>query len=473
MQNNNKRQNISSDLMPHYKLPPQAIDVEEVILGAIMLENNSLMNVIDILKPEMFYKKSHQKIYQSILLLYNDLDGTDIVSITNKLRLTGDLDVIGGPYYIAQLTNRITSSSNIEKHARIVLQKYIQREIIRIGTQVVQDAYEDTTDVLELLENFEKSVLEINNATIKKPFVHVSVVAFNAFNEILKAKENKGQLYGITTGFSKLDSITNGWQKQDLIIIAARPSMGKSALAVQIATNACKSNYPIAIFSLEMSATSLVTRMLSSETKINNNKIKSGNIDSLDIENLKKHNNKICELPLYIDETPGISLFELRTKARRLKHKYNIQAIFIDYLQLMNPEKERNKNREQEISGLSFGLKALAKELDIPIIVLSQLSRKVEERGNKRPLLSDLRESGAIEQDADLVIFIYREQYYVKELEEDIAEIILAKHRNGATDTVSLNFLKTFTKFEELDYSNEAMLNPIIKRQYKDENLEF
>ena len=446
-----------TDLIQHSKLPPQAVDLEEAVLGAMMLETNAAAAVIDLLKPETFYKEAHQKIFEAIFSLFHSSQPVDILTVTNELKLKGNLEIVGGAYFISQLTSRVASSANIEFHTRIVIQKYIQRELIRVCSQITKTAYEDTTDVLELLDEAEKNLFSIGEDNIRKKGTDMKSLILQAFNTIEEASKMDGGLTGIGTGFTKLDHLTGGWQRSDLVIIASRPSMGKTAFTLTMARNmAVDFKKPIAYFSLEMSALQLVTRLISSESEIEANKIRTGKLDKDEWGHLHSRMNQLSEAPLFIDDTPALSIFELRAKCRRLKQQYKIEAIFIDYIQLMSGS-EGKGNREQEISSISRSLKSLAKELNIPVIALSQLSRAVELRtGSKRPQLSDLRESGAIEQDADLVAFIYRPSYYKLELDEngntipeDMAEIIVAKHRNGAIDTVNLRFRKRFAKFED------------------------
>ncbi len=452
--------NVYSDLIQHSKLPPQAVDIEEAVLGAMMLERNALSAVIDILKPDTFYKESHQKIFTTIRDLFGKSEPVDILTVTNELKRTGNLELVGGPFYIAQLTNRVASSANIEYHARIIIQKYIQRELIRITTGITKDAYEDSTDVLELLDRAEQNLFSVGEDNLRRNWQDMKSIVREAIKEIETASQQAGHLTGVGTGFSALDRITNGWQKSDLIIIASRPSMGKTAFVLTMARNiAVDLEKPVAFFSLEMSSVQLVIRLLSSESYIDAGKIKSGRLEDDDWKQLHSKINKLTNASLYIDDTPALSIFELRAKCRRLKQQHDIKAVIVDYLQLMSTGSDNRGNREQEISNISRSLKSLAKELNIPVIVLSQLSRAVETRGgSKRPILSDLRESGAIEQDADLVLFIYRPDYYKIDedeqgnpTEEGIAEIIVAKHRNGATGNVKLRFKKEFAKFEDLD----------------------
>lgn len=442
------------------KLPPQAVDIEEAVLGALMLEKDALSAVIDVLRPECFYKDSHQKIFGAIHYLFHKAEPIDILTVTHTLKKSGELELVGGAYYITQLTSRIASAANIEYHARIILQKYIQRELIRISGETIKDAYEDTMDVLNLLDRAEKNLFEIAEGNIRRNFEDMQSLISKAIKEIEVASNQTSGITGVPSGFTELDRVTAGWQKSDLIIIAARPGMGKTAFVLTMARNAAvQFKRPVAFFSLEMSSIQLVNRLISSEAEITSEKIRKGQLANHEWEQLNAKIKPLTEAPLYIDDTPALSVFELRAKCRRLVAEKKVCMIIIDYLQLMVAGNDnRNGNREQEISTISRSLKAIAKELSVPIIALSQLSRAVETRGSsKRPQLSDLRESGAIEQDADMVMFIYRPEYYGLTEDESaqstqgIAEINVAKNRNGALKTVQLKFIGHLTKFADLD----------------------
>ncbi|MBK7851055.1 MAG: replicative DNA helicase [Bacteroidetes bacterium] len=442
------------------KMPPQAVDLEEAVLGALMLEKDALTSVIDILNPESFYKDAHRLIFQAIRRLFERSEPIDILTVTNDLKKTGELDLVGGPFYITQLTNRVASAANIEFHSRIILQKHIQRELIRISSETIKDAFEDSSDVFQLLDRAEKNLFDIAQGNIRRNFQDMSTMVSEAYKQIEAARMHGTGVTGVQSGFTDLDRITSGWQRSDLIIVAARPGMGKTAFVLSLARNAAISfNRPVAVFSLEMSSVQLVQRMISSETGIASDKLRKGSLDNTEWQKLVSMTGKLSESPIYIDDTPALSVFDLRSKCRRLKAMHNIDLIIVDYLQLMRAEVDtKSGNREQEISTISRSLKAIAKELNVPIIALSQLSRMVENRGgSKRPQLSDLRESGAIEQDADMVTFIYRPEYYGIEYDEDnnptkgTAEIIIAKHRNGALDTVKLKFINHLAKFTDLE----------------------
>ena len=440
------------------KVPPQAIDLEEAVLGALMLEKDAVNQVIEILKPESFYKEAHSHIYKAILDLFNNSEPVDLLTVTNQLRKNGQLEGAGGAYYITELTSKVQSAANIEHHARLITELYIKRELIHISSEVQRDAYENTTDVFELLDGMEASLFKISESTIRKNYEDMSSIFHKALKELDEKKNQEDGLTGVATGFTALDRVTSGWQKSDLVILAARPGMGKTAFVLTMLRNAAVDfNKPVAIFSLEMSSIQLVNRLIAAEAELDSEKIKKGNFAEHEWEQLVRKTSKLSKAPIFIDDTPALSILELRAKSRRLKQQHDIQLIVIDYLQLMSGESGGMKgNREQEIANISRSLKSLAKELNIPVIALSQLSRNVENRGGaKRPQLSDLRESGSIEQDADMVMFIYRPEYYnltqseSGESTQGMAEIIIAKHRNGSLDDVPLRFIGKYTKFAD------------------------
>jgi len=443
----------------HGKLPPQALELEEAVLGALMLEKDALTAVIDKLKPDNFYKESHQRIFESICDLFQRAEPTDYLTVINELKSNGQLEFVGGPYYITQLTAKVASTANTEYHAHIILQKFIQRELIRISSGIIEDAYEDTTDVFDLLDNAESNLFEVAEGTIRGAPDEMKNLMGDAIKQIEAAKDHKDGMSGIPSGFTSLDRLTNGWQKADLIIVAARPAMGKTAFVLSMARNlAVEFNKPVAFFSLEMSSIQLVMRLIANETELDSDKLKRGQLSGAEWQQLHTQIKRLTDAPLIIDDTPALSIFELRAKSRKLMAKHKLELIVVDYLQLMTSGTEGRGNREQEISTISRSLKSIAKELNVPIIALSQLSRAVETRGgDKRPMLSDLRESGAIEQDADMVIFLYRPEYYG--ITEDdhqnptsgIAEVIISKHRNGKTGAVKLKFVATLAKFKPLD----------------------
>ncbi|HAP00645.1 MAG TPA: replicative DNA helicase [Bacteroidetes bacterium] len=454
------------------RVQPQARDLEEAVLGAMMLEKDAVALVIDILKPESFYVEAHQLIFKAIHNLFNKSQPVDILTVTEELRKQGDIEKVGGAFAVAELTNRVGSAANVEYHARIISQKYIQRELIRISSLIIKDSYEDTTDVLELLDKAEKNIYEITDKNLRRNYNKISDLVTKAVKQLQSLMEKEIDVTGVPSGFTELDRITGGWQKSDLIIMAARPGMGKTAFVLSLARNAAVDfKKPIAFFSLEMSDLQLTQRLISSETMIPSDKLRRGNLEQYEWEHLTSKIETLSEAPIFIDDTPAINVFELRAKCRRLKMQHDIQMIVIDYLQLMSGGgSDKGGNREQEISSISRSLKSIAKELNVPVIALSQLSRAVETRGgSKKPQLSDLRESGAIEQDADMVLFIYRPDYYGMNQDEagqstsGLAEILISKHRNGALGSVQLKFIDRFAKFA--DYN---MMTPPAQGTYAD-----
>ncbi len=446
------------------KVPPQAKDLEEAVLGAIMLEKNAFDVVVEILKPECFYVDAHQRIFRAMQGLQQKNSPIDLLTVVEELKFREELDLAGGPFYVTKLTNSVVSSANIEAHSRIVLQKFIQRELIRISGEIIGDAYEESTDVFDLLDEAETKLFEITNNHLRKDYASIDTILVKTIQRIEDLRTRQDEITGVPTGFSKLDHITYGWQPSDLIVLAARPSVGKTAFALNLARNAAL--HPtkptvVGFFSLEMSAGQLVQRILSAESEIWLEKIARGRLEDHEMKQLyKKGIERLASAPIHIDDTAALNIFELRAKCRRLKNKHNVGLIIIDYLQLMSGTGEnRNSNREQEISRISRDLKGLAKELQIPIIALSQLSREVEKRkeGNKMPQLSDLRESGAIEQDADMVMFLYRPEYYditaneMGESNKGETYVRIAKHRNGQLDNIKLKALLHIQKFVEDD----------------------
>jgi replicative DNA helicase len=456
-----RKSSIDLSTMVYGKVPPQAKDLEEAVLGAIMLEKSAFDTVVEILKPECFYADGHQRIYRAMQGLQQNNQPIDILTVVEELRRREELDMVGGPYYVTKLTNAVVSSANIEAHSRIILQKFIQRELIRISGEIISDSYEDSTDVFDLLDDAESKLFEITNNHLRKNFDSIDTVLVKTVQRIEDMRHRNEDITGVPSGFATLDRITYGWQNTDLIILAARPSVGKTAFALNLARNAClhaTKPTPIAFFSLEMSAGQLVQRILSAESEIWLEKIARGKLSDAEVVQLyQKGINKLAKAPMFIDDTAALNIFELRAKCRRLKNKHNIGLIIIDYLQLMSGTNDRNSNREQEISKISRDLKGLAKELQVPIIALSQLSRAVESRkeGEKIPQLSDLRESGAIEQDADMVMFLYRPEYYGITANENGESnkgetyVKIAKHRNGSLDNVRLRALLHIQKFTE------------------------
>lgn len=488
---NDRRRAITTPYTGMGKLPPQAVDLEELILGAMMLDKDAVFQVNDFLRAECFYKDSHQRIFSAIQRLLQKSDPVDIASVATELRAGGELEIVGGAYYITELTSRIVSGANIEFHARIVYQKFIQREMIRISTVVITDAYEDTTDIFELMEVNQMAMMKLSNFKTSQQSVRIDCMIDNALLEL--EKPVVGGLTGVGTGFTCVDDFTAGWQKGELTILAARPAMGKTALAVQMSINASVLyNTPTAFFSLEMTQGQLSKRMISSETEIFLEKINKRTLTDFDKQSLAGKLHKLRNAPFHVDDTPVLTTTAFRTKCIRLKKLYDIQLIIVDYLQLMrgvSAEGKNKGNREQEIGEITRCLKGVAKELDVPVIALSQLSRSVESRPGalKRPMLQDLRESGNIEQDADNVLFLFRPEYYgLTEIDggstESMAELIWAKHRMGETGTLYLKFRGALTRFENWvagphDY-NKDQLSPtenlkIVNVLFEQESLCF
>lgn len=444
------------------RIPPQAVELEQVVLGAMMLEKNAVNDTIDIISENSFYDPKHQYIYKAIRALFAATSPVDLVTVTDRLSKSGELMAAGGPGYISQLTNRVGSTANVQYHARIIAEKFIKRELIRVSNEVIKNAFDDTVDVFELLNGAERDLFQIGDGNLSKQVDIVSNVVRNAIEEIEVARKNADGISGIPSGFIEIDKVTAGWQRSDMIVIAARPGMGKTAFVLSAARNtAVQNNMGVAIFSLEMSSVQLVKRLIAGESRISSEKLRKGDLADHEFQQLHSRIQKLASAPIYIDDTAAISIFDFRAKCRRLKAQYDIQLVIIDYLQLMSAKDGKNQgNREQEISMISRSIKEIAKELNIPIIALSQLSRSVEQRSDKKPILSDLRESGAIEQDADIVSFLYRPSYY-KILKYDdgtstqgIGEFLIEKHRNGKTAAVRLRFEDDFARFSNLNDSD-------------------
>lgn len=439
------------------RLAPRDTEVESAVLGALMLETDAFTEVCDLISPETFYEPAHAKIYDAILSLAAEQKPIDMLTVIDKLKANGTLDEVGGAPYIVQLTSNVASAAHVEFHARILAQKHLARELINFASEVENHAYDESNDVEDILQEAESRIFELSQRNVKKEVTQIDPVIDAALKQIEKAANQATGLSGLETGFHELDKITAGWQNSDLIIIAARPAMGKTAFVLSMAKNmAVNFNTPVAFFSLEMSNMQLVNRLIQNVCEIEGKKIKTGDLTPLEWTQLASRSSSLRGAPLYIDDTANMSILELQTKARRLVAEKNVRIIIIDYLQLMNASGMRFGSREQEVSMISRSLKQLAKELNIPIIALSQLNRSVESRTNdKRPQLSDLRESGAIEQDADMVCFIHRPEYYLKSGEDaagnDIrgkAEFIIAKHRSGAVGDVDMRFRGAYARFE-------------------------
>ena len=474
-----RKSSIDLSTMVYGKVPPQAKDLEEAVLGSIMLEKAAFDLVIEILKPECFYVDAHQRIFKAMQSLAFKSQPIDILTVVEELRTREELDIVGGPYFVTKLTNTVVSSANVQAHSRIVLQKFIQRELIRISGEIISDAYEDSTDVFDLLDQAESKIYEVTSQHLRNNYETIDSVLIEAIKRIEDLRHKNEDVSGVPSGFPKLDRVTYGWQNTDLIILAARPSVGKTAFALNLARNAAlhpTKPTPVAFFSLEMSAGQLVQRILSAESEIWLEKISRGKLEEHEMKQLYARGiQKLSQAPIFIDDTAALNIFELRAKCRRLKNTGNIGLIIIDYLQLMSGTGDnRNGNREQEISNISRSLKAMAKELNVPIVALSQLSREVEKRkeGNKMPQLSDLRESGAIEQDADMVMFLYRPEYYdigqneMGESNRGETIIRIAKHRNGSLETIKLRALLNIQKFIE-DEGGESFGGPALPGSWK------
>ena len=435
------------------RMPPQNIDAEQAVLGAMLIKKEAIAEVSQLLRPEDFYRDAHKIIYEAILALYNRNERADIVTVTNYLDKENKLDKVGGITFVTALANIVPTAANVNFHANIVREKADLRHLINTATDIASMAYEATDDVSDVIDKSEKMIMEVANRQNVSAFTPMQEIVMETFDKINTLYESKGGLTGISCGFKDLDALTSGLQASDLILVAARPSMGKTAFTLNIAANvALKEKKTVAFFSLEMSKQQLVQRMLCSEGGIDSQKLKNADLSTEDWEKLVRTADKVSAAPLYIDDTAGITVMELRSKARRLKAEHGLDLIIIDYLQLMQGRsKGGSDNRQQEISEISRSLKAVARELNVPVIALSQLSRSVESRQIKRPMLSDLRESGSLEQDADIVMFLYREDYYDPETaNKNITEVIVAKHRNGPVDTVKMFFKKEFTRFNDL-----------------------
>ncbi len=441
-------------------VPPQAVELEEAILGALMLEKDSIIAVQEVLTADAFYKETHRTIYKAIEQLSIELNPVDLFTVTEKLKQDGKLKAVGGAAFLAGLTQKVGSAAHVEYHAKIIAQKYVQRELIRASTEIQKRSYDESTDVTDLIDYAESEIMNVSEGHMQRSVQASGDILRRTMEAIEEASKNEGEFNGVPSGFTGIDRVTLGWQPSDLIIVAARPSMGKTAFTLSMARNvAVDHQRAVAFFSLEMSATQLMMRLIVAESGLDSRAVKSGQLTPEQWRHLESSIKPFQNAPLYIDDTPALSVFEFRSKVRRLKKLNKIELIVIDYLQLMTGPQGSQGNREQEVASISRTLKAIAKELEVPIIALSQLNRAAELRGgSKKPQLSDLRESGAIEQDADIVAFIHRPEYFGMKVDEDniplppgLAEFILAKHRNGATDTIRLKFRKEQAKFMDFD----------------------
>lgn len=468
-QNNRKRLPLTQQqafAMNNNRIPPQVVDIEESVLGAIMIDEDALINTIDRLRPEHFYKEENKEIFNAIFSLNAEGMDVDIMTVSEKLKKRGMFEAVGGSFKLSTLIERVASAAHVETYVKMLAEKYIQRELIRVSTQTLSNAYKETSDILELLDETETNFLAINDSNFNSQEKNMSTLSELVIKEIDDAQNSDSNTIGLPSGFGELDNITGGFQPGALIILAARPAMGKTAFALNIARNlAMKFNKSVAVFSLEMTATELMMRLVSSEAEVEGQRLKRGDqITTRELDKVKEKARELGNCKMYIDDNPGLNIMELKAKCKRMKKAHNIDMVFIDYLQLMNGNDTRNNNREQEISYISRQLKALAKELAIPVLALSQLSREVEKRGgSKEPMLSDLRESGAIEQDADIVMFIYRPEYYGEREDsygstEGIAYINVAKNRAGSINKARLGFQGRYVKFTNLGITSSSIM---------------
>lgn len=439
------------------KIPPHDIDAEQAVIGSMLTDKDAVIDSVEVLKPDDFYRQDNKTIYEAILNLYNRAEPIDIITVKSELTSLGKLEAVGGLEYLAVLPDKVPTTANVDRYIKIVEEKSILRRLIKASNELIDLGYAGTEELDTILDQAEKKVFEISQGKNQKGYAALKDILVESFAEIEKLYNQKEAITGIPTGFADLDYKTAGLHNSDLVLVAARPAMGKSAFALNIATNAAlQANVPVVIFNLEMSKSQLVNRMLCSEAMVDSNKIRTGKIEEDDWVKLATALGPLSEAPIYIDDTPGISITEIRAKCRKLKMEKNIGLVVIDYLQLIQGSGKKNSSREQEISEISRSLKILAKELDVPVIALSQLSRAAEQRADHRPMLSDLRESGAIEQDADIVMFLYRDDYYNPDSEKkNIAEVIMAKHRAGSTGTVELLWLGSYTKFVNIEKYRE------------------
>ena len=434
------------------RVPPQNIEAEQAVLGAMMIKKEAIVEVQEILQPGDFYREAHRHVYEAMLDLTEHDEAVDLVTLTEQLRKTGELDKVGGLPFITAIANAVPTAANVAYHAKIVKEKAELRRLIDAATEIAGAAYEDADSVENIMDAAEQKILAVAGAQGGGGFEPIKKILMRTFERINVLYESKGGITGLSTGFKDLDKLTSGLQPSDLILVAARPSMGKTAFTLNIASYVGLHGSKVAFFSLEMSKEQLMQRMLCSEGGIDSQRLRTGQLDDEEWNKLVTVADRLNKAPIFIDDTAGITVMDLRSKARRLKAEHGLDLIVIDYLQLMQGRPSKNgDNRQQEISEISRSLKALARELNVPVIALSQLSRSVESRQVKRPMLSDLRESGSLEQDADIVMFLYREDYYDKDTEnKNLTEVIIAKHRNGPVDTVNLFFQKEYTKFRDL-----------------------
>ncbi len=435
------------------KVPPHDIEAEQAVLGSMLTDKDAVISAIEVLKEDDFYRTDNRSIYEAILNLYNRAEPIDIITVKAELESLGKFEQVGGLEYLASLPDKVPTTANAMKYIKIVEEKSTLRNLIKTANEIIELGYDPTEDVSDIMESAEKKIFNIMQNNDKKSYSPIKDILVDSFTQLEELYNRKQHITGVPSGFTELDYKTAGFHGSDLVLIAARPAMGKSAFALNIATNAAvRANVPVVIFSLEMSKEQMVNRILCSEAMVDSNKVRTGKLEEDDWTKLAGSIGPLSDAEIYIDDTPGISVMEIRAKCRKLKLEKNIGMVVIDYLQLVQGSNKRNGSREQEISEISRSLKILAKELNVPVIALSQLSRAVEQRPDHRPMLSDLRESGAIEQDADIVMFLYRDDYYNQDSEKkDIAEVIIAKHRGGSLGTVDLLWLGSYTKFVNLE----------------------
>lgn len=435
------------------KVPPHDVEAEQAVLGSMLTDKDAVISAIEVLKEDDFYRTDNKSIYEAIMNLYNRAEPIDIITVKAELESLGKFEQVGGLEYLASLPDKVPTTANAMKYIKIVEEKSTLRNLIKTANEIIELGYDPTEDVSDIMEGAEKKIFNIMQNNDKKSYSPIKDILVDSFTQLEELYNRKQHITGVPSGFTELDYKTAGFHGSDLVLIAARPAMGKSAFALNIATNAAvRGNVPVVIFSLEMSKEQMVNRILCSEAMVDSNKVRTGKLEEDDWTKLAGSIGPLSDAEIYIDDTPGISVMEIRAKCRKLKLEKNIGMVVIDYLQLVQGSNKRNGSREQEISEISRSLKILAKELNVPVIALSQLSRAVEQRPDHRPMLSDLRESGAIEQDADIVMFLYRDDYYNQDSEKkDIAEVIIAKHRGGSLGTVDLLWLGSYTKFVNLE----------------------
>ena len=440
------------------KIPPNDIEAEQAVIGSMLTDKEAVSSAIETLKPEDFYREDNRIIYEAILSLYGRSEPIDIITLKSELSSMGKFEAVGGLEYIAELPDKVPTTANVEQYIKIVEEKSVLRNLIKTANEIITLGYDQTQEVDGIIDSAEKKIFEVMQKKNQKGYTPIKDILVETFTELEQLYNQKQRITGIPTGFSDLDFRTSGLHNSDLILVAARPAMGKSAFALNIATNAAvRAKVPVAIFSLEMSKEQMTSRILCSEAMVDSNKVRTGKIDDEEWSKLAAASGELSEANIYIDDTPGISIMEIRAKCRKMKIEKNIGLVVIDYLQLVQGSGKRGGSREQEIAEISRSLKILAKEINVPVIALSQLSRAPEQRPDHRPMLSDLRESGSIEQDADIVMFLYRDDYYNEDSEKkNIAEVILAKHRAGSTGTVELLWLGNYTKFANIDKYREG-----------------